>query len=144
MVKYNPKLGLKFIDEVEGWMRHCRANSLESDPATYINCQAYRNLVEIGEDVLPYIHEAVCIPEIRIAPIFGWSHLLEDIVGEKRYSVPTEIEENVEGLGLYVISWLKNNGDVLEDSLEYRRFQLDLLNRYDVVRRLPNNHTKSL
>ena len=47
----------KFHQAVEEWRKHCRKNSIYSMPQAYLDCDAYRRIVAMGQQVIPLIRE---------------------------------------------------------------------------------------
>ena len=41
------------------WKQHCKENVFHSFDKPYLNCDAYRSLAKMGEEVLPYMRERI-------------------------------------------------------------------------------------
>ncbi len=65
---------------VDLWKQHCQENRYCSDPNRYSDCQAYRSIVKMGEEVLPLIKEKYSSSdEEAFFPIFGWARAIREI-----------------------------------------------------------------
>ena len=136
MIKYNHDLAQAFANEVVNWKLHCNKNKYSSNPLDFVKCQSYKTLVGMREKVLPYINEVVKHRDLGTFPIFGWSILMQEIIGEGQYRIPDNVRGNVDSTRLHVQSWLEHHGEVLEDSLEVRAFNESLRRKYDLIKNI--------
>lgn len=100
----------KDIDvNIQYWDAHCQLRINSSNSRDYIDCEGYRNLVEMGKSALPFIYNAV--ETGKFAGEFGWRNhlgrLLRDIVGDE-FNIPEEIIGKVGRFKKYTIDWLKD------------------------------------
>jgi hypothetical protein len=100
----------KFKENLEGWREHCHKNILSSccNPDDYINCDAFRNIVSMGKDVLPLIRKAYDtelnyeqdIDSLRYDLHYA---VLEIVKGKLEF--PNTVED-LEQMSEYTIKWL--------------------------------------
>lgn len=82
-----------FLGNLENWKKHCE------EECEFLDCQAYRNLVMFGKDMLPFIKQySAEIPRGLIGK------LVEDITDD--FEVPGEIRGNSEKAREYTVRWL--------------------------------------
>ncbi|NQV91324.1 hypothetical protein HQ489_02525 [Candidatus Woesearchaeota archaeon] len=136
MVKYDPFVAQDFIYEVANWKLYC--NSVLScdyslNALSFQQCEPFRNLFDMGVEILPYVHQGVSNPVIGAFPLFGWSALVREIVGDTNYVVPSEIKGKLHPIRLYVKNWLEQEGNVLDETLDVKIFREKLQDIYDLV-----------
>ena len=69
----------KFNKYAEEWKNHCENNSIHSFPWLYLDCEAYKNIVAMGEYALPLIRKAYAEPGY---PGVYWCYAILEIVPE--------------------------------------------------------------
>ena len=104
------------------------------NPSFFEECEAFRNLVGMGVGILPYVHQAVTYHEIGTSLISGWSGLIQKIVGETDYDIPSEIKNKANLMRVHVKDWLEQRGTVLDETLDAKTFREDLQGKYDLVK----------
>ena len=87
--------GDAFGKTVASWRAHCKKQSFSSNPTDYISCDAYRDIVGMGEQVLPLIREMYAgKDEDAFFPIFGWASAIREITG-RSVEIPDSAAGNV-------------------------------------------------
>ena len=73
----------RFYEAVDAWSRHCKENAIHSAIAPYLDCDAYRKIISMGEKVLPLIRNELLKPQRRINdPGVCWYYAIKEIVPE--------------------------------------------------------------
>lgn len=101
----------KFNEYVFEWKKHCELPkvSISSNPIMYINCDAYKNIVDMGYKALPFIKKTYeGSDEDAFFPIFGWASSVKEIIGEN-FEIPQDIKGKVREIRDYTVSWLEEN-----------------------------------
>lgn len=83
---------------------HCRRTDFSSNTASYLSCQAYREIVSMGRDVFPHIREA--LETDTETPVFVWAAALREIAGSE-FLIPKAIRGQQEEIRRYAIEWLE-------------------------------------
>jgi hypothetical protein len=90
------------------WKNHIKRVSYSSNPNVYVNCEAYKKLVSMGSEILPYIkkdlEEPVESSDMGRIGLF-WLHAMHDLFGE-RFSIPEEIRYKDKELIEYTLKWI--------------------------------------
>lgn len=47
----------KFNEAVQEWKEHCKRNSHHSMPMPFLDCDAYRTLISMGKEILPFVRD---------------------------------------------------------------------------------------
>ena len=97
----------QFKELKDQWQVHCDVVSYSSNPMDYTTCDAYEQLVTMGEEVLPYIHSILVSPadDHSTFPIFGWFSLVQEITNNA-LSPPEHIAGMVDQINQYTRLWL--------------------------------------
>ena len=98
----------KFKKQLKDWKIHCETLQFSSIGAEIINCDAYNQLVEMGEDILPLIHTIYSKKFIdkssshsySTMKAHGFPKLIREITG-KYYVIPPDIQGNVHAIEIY-------------------------------------------
>jgi len=114
----------RFNDALGRWKENCIANCRHSSPMPYLDCDAYREIVLMGKEVLPLIRKAYAneTEEDIGNPGHFWGCAIHEIVGDK---FKIEVKEDnpikpvakgfigidVKGLKEYTLRWLDENMD---------------------------------
>lgn len=124
----------KFFEEMKKWKGHCESHSVQFDSTnkTLRECGAYKELVKMGEDILPFIsrlynvynasepeRDELGIKEDLTLIMHGLPMLIKEIVPDK-YQIPEHIKGKVRDRIIhYTSEWLlnylgseKNNGNL--------------------------------
>lgn len=100
---------------IQYWDAHCQLRIHSSNPQDYIDCEGYRNIIEMGKPALPFIYDAVKTG--KFDGEFGWRNhlgrLIGDIVGDE-FNIPEEIMGKFDEVRRYNIDWLKDYVSKLE------------------------------
>lgn len=111
-----------FYQAVNEWREHCRSKSHISSTAPRLDCDAYRQIVSMGSDILPLIREEYAKPQNIGDPGMCWCFALKEIipefglsVGEKNSGSPVEkvaagfVGLKVDEVQKATIKWLDEN-----------------------------------
>lgn len=93
----------KFQSLTEQWQAHCAGFGFGVDSRKYIDCDAYRAIVQLGEAALPLIREAYA--RERHTGTYRWDSVLKDIMGTT-FAVPAEFSDDPEKIKVYALGWL--------------------------------------
>ena len=85
--------------------RHCKNVVYSSNIEDYLNCDAYKEIVNIGEKSLLYIYREM---EKRESLELVWAPLMHSIVGEDLV-IPENIRGKIKDLNSYIKRWLDWN-----------------------------------
>jgi hypothetical protein len=97
----------EFNKERTEWEKHIYRVSYSSNPRVYIDCEAYRKLVSLGDKIFPLIREDLQKPWNVEKIGFFWLHVLYDIAGEKfSQDIPESIRGKNKELKEYALKWL--------------------------------------
>jgi|SRR3989338_822582 len=99
----------EFLGALRRWNGHYHQRAHMSNPRQLFNCDAYKDIVLMGEEALPYILNALNGKyEIRKEPA-DCVHLLPaavgDIVGDELH-IPEELRGRVEEIQNFTREWL--------------------------------------
>ena len=110
-----------FHQAVEEWREHCSKTS-DPMPQPYLDCDAYRRIVDMGPEVLPLIREEYAKPQEIGDPGMHWCYALKEIIpdvglpsGEKDSGSPVErvaprfVGLKVNEIQEATIKWLDEN-----------------------------------
>lgn len=93
----------KFESALERWREHCRRNSDHSDAQSYLDSDAYREIVSMGVEVLPFIREAYANESEDVGePGRLWAYVIHEIVGD-------DFRSDVKGVKQFTLKWLDEN-----------------------------------
>ena len=111
-----------FHQAVEEWREHCKRNTPHSNAHFYLDCDAFRRIVCMGEGVLPLIREEYSKPQQIGDPGIFWCYAIKDIIpdfelpiGEKDSGSPVErvapgfVGLKVDEVQKATIEWLDEN-----------------------------------
>ena len=88
------------------WERHCRRVIHSSNPETYKNCAAYRQIVNLGPRALPFVRNAYAGHDDSAFFSFGgWASVVQDIVGAT-FQVPNGIRGDARRIRDYTVGFL--------------------------------------
>ncbi len=79
-------LEYNFHQAVKEWKDHSKINSIHSMSQPYLDCDAYRRIVNMGPRILPLIREEYAKSQEIGDPGICWCYVLKDIVPE--FSLP--------------------------------------------------------
>jgi hypothetical protein len=65
------------------WAAHCQASALSSNPRAYRNCDAFRQIVALGEDAVPAI-----MARFETDTTVPWEDALAEITGHSANDTP--------------------------------------------------------
>lgn len=87
----------EFDQAVDEWVRHCEDPHVQasSDPSTALNCAAYRRIVAMGHETLPFIRKLYdrSNPDdlgLDTIQYHGLATLVREIAGES-FTIPIDI-----------------------------------------------------
>ena len=104
----------KFDENYEEWMEHCHETRVSSITLDYLDCDAYRNIVAMGEQAMPLILEkAKSDPHSHLVDHIV--PLLKEIVGDD-YKIPEELYEKTKEIRTHALEWL-------EKEVEFTKYQ---------------------
>jgi len=108
-----------FKNALNKWKNHISKNNYHSFAGPYLDCDAYRELVSMGPEILPLIREEYSKEQEFNDPGQWWCYLIQEIVpdfkikiGEKDSSSPVEkvspgmIGVDIDKVREYVLKWL--------------------------------------
>ena len=96
----------KFKQYLGEWKQHCESVAFSSNPNDYIDCDAYRNIVEMGQQTLPLIRKVFYDePTCETLCPLGLAHLVKNIVGDA-IIIPENLREKVKDAENYMRGWL--------------------------------------
>ncbi len=99
----------KFEQAVTKWKAHCESVAHSSFAQDYLRCDAYREIVAMGSQVLPLIRGKYAgADEDAFFAILGWSSAIREITGNK-LQIPEEIKGKVDAVRDYTVRWLDEN-----------------------------------
>ena len=104
------KLEEKFNENLELWKKHCEKTINSSNPNDYLDCEGFRNLVNLGTEVLPLIYDVAKKREYQVCFDWTFSSLIRKIVGED-FKIPENMCGKVEEIFNYTLEWLEKNMD---------------------------------
>lgn len=81
-----------FHQAVEEWRVHCRKNSIHSMPQPYLDCNAYRQIVSMGPNVLPLIRKEYAKPQEVGDPGMLWCYAIKEIAPD--FGLPVEEKDS--------------------------------------------------
>jgi hypothetical protein len=92
------------------WMKHCKDLGPVRNDLSYTKCEAYRKLVELGEETLPFIHQVVTNPEDELSLFAGkgWFYLVQEITNN-RLAPPAHIVRLPDQMNHYTRLWLSKH-----------------------------------
>jgi len=91
---------------VTQWKAHCQGVSASSNADAYTDCDPYRQIVALGENALPLIHERYRgNDDEAFFSVFGWASAVREIAREA-LEPPDEAKGNVMKTRDFVIGWL--------------------------------------
>ena len=94
---------------IQYWDAHCQLRINSSNPRDYIDCEGFRNLVEMGKPTLPFIYKA--IKTGKFDGEYGWRNWLGSLVrniARDEFKIPKEMAGKVKEIREYTINWLEN------------------------------------
>lgn len=104
-----------FHQAIEEWIEHCRSPhvQLSSSFEPVRNCGAYRKIVSMSYDALPFIRQVYdreCSDDFALSIVqgHGLAAIVREIVGED-YCVPEEIRGRISAIEDYTKKWLDEN-----------------------------------
>jgi hypothetical protein len=78
-----------FEKHLAQWKQHCDDVAHSSRPSDYVDCDAYRSLVQMGKSILPLVKtEYSGTDDQAFFSIAGWAQMIREITGEE-VDVPT-------------------------------------------------------
>ena len=93
------------------WKIYCCSIQYSNNPDDYLNCSAYKEIVQLSTPALPLIKEVYSkVNENTYFAILGWTKLIKEIVG-KEFVVPKELSDRIEATREYTVQWLDKNMD---------------------------------
>ena len=102
----------KFNQLVEEWKKYCsRADVQASSRSDKIRkCEAYRNILKIGQEALPLVRELYNKDssndfELSMIQGHGLVCLVKEIVGDK-FEIPEKIRGRIKEIEIYTADWL--------------------------------------
>ena len=107
---------------LQEWKEHCQEKAHSSNPNDYTDCQAFRDLVAMGQPVLPLVLQTMVDDPDPTFCIFGWTELVRRIVGP-RFLVSEKIAGKVQLIFEYTKRWLiselQGNSEPLRDFVRW-------------------------
>jgi hypothetical protein len=100
----------EFHQAVEGWREHCERNAFRSDIRSYLDCDAYREIVSMGPGVLPLIRKELGKSTYEDDPGERFLFAVKEIIGDD-FSIPEEIRGYVSKMFDFTKRWLDENID---------------------------------
>lgn len=103
-------LETKFNNNLEQWREHCKKNLYSSCIKDYIDCNAYKNIVEMGREALPLIRKAYDTEQKDNPGSVRWllCNVVRKIVGDE-FTIPTWMQGKISTMEKYTIKWLDEN-----------------------------------
>ncbi len=102
----------EFYKNLNEWEKYCKTPKImcSSNPADLQNCEAYRNLISMGKDALPYIKEVYQkkAREESTLIFHGLPQLVIDIAGDE-FKIPKNIFGKINEIKSFTIKWLEKN-----------------------------------
>jgi len=105
----------KFNSTVKKWEAHCEKTRVRfsSSPKPVRDCDAYREIVSMGNSSLPLIrklYDKDSQNNIGLSGIqaFGLISAVKDIIGDD-FTIPEDIRGNIKMMEDYTKRWLDNN-----------------------------------
>ena len=107
----------KFKKQLKDWKVHCEPFNVQFSSIgigdEIIDCDAYKKLVEMGEEILPLIHTIYSKKfadkdhshGYSVMKAHGFPKLIREITG-KYYVIPPDIQGNVHAIEIYTKKWL--------------------------------------
>lgn len=107
-------LETKFNENLKQWKEHCGKSINYSMATLYLDCDAYRNIVAMGKDVLPLIREVYDMDskndcELKVLQS-KLVNLVKKIVGDE-FKIPEWMKGRVTAIEKYTAKWLDENMD---------------------------------
>lgn len=103
-----------FYSELEKWIAHSNEHPvpLNSTGKEFLDCDSYRNLVSMGEEILPLIGEVYQSrpnePAEDMVYSPGLSNLVWEIMGD-RFEIPENIRGKFSEMAEYTKNWLEDH-----------------------------------
>ena len=95
----------QFNKSIEDWKEHCERTINSSNPGDYLNCDAYRNIVNMGPAILPLIRKEFdknsLLNGLLVNPV-------KRIVG-KDFQIPEWMAGKMSLIEKYTAKWLDEN-----------------------------------
>lgn len=108
----NKDLEAKFNEEMEKWREHCKKTMRSSQMIDYVNCQAFKNIVSMGTEVLPLIRRAYDTEHSDTSRPGSLRWNLSYLVGmitKKELGIPDDIRGKIVEVADYTKKWLDEN-----------------------------------
>lgn len=106
------KLEEKFNQEMEKWREHCKKIMHSSFMIDRTNCQAFKELVSMGTEILPLIRKAYDTEHSDTSKPGSLRRNLAYLVGtitKKELVIPENIRGKIVEVADYTINWLDEN-----------------------------------
>jgi len=107
----NKQLEDRFNTALEKWSEHCKRNSHFSFDWPYLDCDAYREIVSMGSEILPLIRENYANEKGECGePGALWVHAIREIIG-KDFEIRISDNDigNIKKLKQSTLNWLDKN-----------------------------------
>lgn len=108
------KLEEKFNENLELWRKHCIENINSSNPETFLDCNAYKNIIAMGKDALPLIRKAYDTESKEELSFYSLRWILHrtvlKIIGNE-FKIPKGMYLGSDELADYTSKWLDENID---------------------------------
>lgn len=99
----------KFNENLEAWRGHLKKTLQSSNHMDYIDCDAYRNIVAMGPQVLPLIKNEYEKDHDIGDPGVCWSYAIHEIIPE--FSLPVGKKGSGSSVKKDTLRWLDENMD---------------------------------
>ncbi len=106
-----------FIQHLKEWSTHCEQPSVQASSSgdAITNCDAYRELVNMGEEIFPLIYYSYLVHDTRFGGdktqgastliLHGFPKLVHSIAGDK-FKIPGSIRGHMSEIATYTYNWL--------------------------------------